>query len=126
MRERNALLVRLLAFAAGLGFITVIYKFPIVASYHGLSGLFVLSFVVLGSITFLLVVRSGKGSSITVPLLILIGVVVGTMVDVVLDTKEDRNLFPFEIILNCLFLSPILLAGWALGWFLKNRSSKAT
>ena len=125
MRERNAFLVRLLAFAAGLVYITVIYEFPIFASYHGLSGLFLLSFVVLGSITFVLVVRAGKGSSIAVPLLILIGVVVGTMADVVLDTKEDRNLFPIEIMLNCAFLAPILLTSSALGWFVKNRSSKA-
>ena len=86
-----------MAFAAGLEFITVIYRFPILAKYHGLSGLFVLSFVVLGPITFVLVVCSGKGSSIVVPLLILIGVVTGTMVDVVLDTKVDRNLFPILI-----------------------------
>jgi hypothetical protein len=125
MRERNALLVSLLAFAAGLEYITVIYRFPIIAKF-GLSSVFVSTFVILGPITFVLVVRSVKGSLIIVPLLVLIGVIVGIMVDVVLDTKVDRNIFPIEIIFWCIFLAPALLVTSALGWLLKYKPSKTT
>jgi hypothetical protein len=125
MRERHARLVRLLAFAAGLEFITVIYRFPILAGF-GLSGIFVLTFVVLGPITFVLVVCSGKGSLISVPLFVLIGVIVGIMVDVVLDTKVDRNIFPIEIIFWCIFLAPALVVTSTLTWLLEYKASKTT
>ena len=123
MRQRNVLLVRLLAFAVGLECITVIYRFPMLATF-GLSGVFVLTFVILGPITFVLIVRSGKGSLIIVPLFVLIGVIVGIMVDVVLDTKVDRNIFPIEIIFWCIFLAPALVVTSALSWLLKYKPSK--
>jgi hypothetical protein len=125
MQESKTFLLRLLALISGLVYVTVIYRFPIIGS-HGLSALFVLSFVVLGPVALALVVYSGKGSWIIVPPLVLLGAVIGIMIDVVLDTKVDRNLFPVEIVLWCVFLAPVLVASSALGWFLKNRASKTT
>ena len=90
---------------------------------HGLIALFALSVVVLGPVTVALVVCAGKGSWTTVPLLVFIGVVSGLMIDVVLDTKTDRNLFPLEIVFWSVFVTPILVASSALGKFLKNRIS---
>jgi len=122
MPESKTYLAKLLALAVGIEYITAICRFPIVGTF-GLSGLFPLSVVVLGSVTVALVVCGGKGSETIVPLLVFIGVVCGIMLDVVLDTKTDRNLFPLEIVFWTAFVTPILVTSSALGWFLKNRFS---
>jgi hypothetical protein len=120
MQEIKTLSLRLLALTAGLAYLTVIYRFPSVG-HHDLIAHLVLSFLVLGPVTVALVVYSGKGSWIAVPLLVLLGVVFGIMIDVVLDTKVDRNIFPVEIVFWCVFLAPVMIVSSALGWFLRNR-----
>jgi hypothetical protein len=122
LRPSNTYLLKLLALATGLTYVTVIYRFPVFGN-HGPIFLFVLSLVVLGPIAAALVVYAGKASWIIAPLLVFIGGVSGIMIDVVLDTKEDRNLFPLEIIVWTVVVIPILTMSSALGWFLKNRTS---
>jgi hypothetical protein len=122
MPESKTYLAKLLALVTGIEYMTTICRFPILGTY-GLSGLFPLSVVVLGSVTVALVVCAGKGSETIVPLLVFIGVVCGIMLDVVLDTKTDRNLFPLEIVFWTVFVTPILVTSSALGWFFKNRIS---
>ena len=46
------------------------------------------------------------------------------MIDVVLDTKVDRNLFPIEIILYSAMVTPAIVAGSLFGWFLKKKIAR--
>jgi heme/copper-type cytochrome/quinol oxidase subunit 4 len=110
--------MRLTALVSGALFVTICLRAP------GLNGegplLFVLLTVVaLLPVTSALVRYSARGIWFIAPL-VLIGVVVG-MIDVVLDTKEDRNLFPIEMIVACVLVTPSVVIGTALGWFLKKK-----
>src|SRR5258708_15786766 len=122
MTESKTWLAKLLALAAGIEYVTVVSRFPILG-ITSFSALIALSVLVLGPLTVALVICAGKASWLIVPLLVFIGVISGIMIDVVSDTKVDRNLFPIEIILLSVVVAPILVASSALGWFLKNRIS---
>jgi hypothetical protein len=108
--------MKLTALVSGAVFVTICLRTP---GVH--EGLFILlSLVILLPVTSALVRYSAQGSWFIAPL-VLIGVVVGIMIDVVLDTKEDRNLFPIEIIVACVLATPSVAIGTALGWFLKKK-----
>jgi hypothetical protein len=119
--ESKIYLLKLLALASGIEYVTVVDRLPQLG-IHGLSVLFALTLVVLGSTTVALVACAGKGSWIIVPLLVFIGVVSGIIIDASLDTKVDHNLFPLEMVFWSVFVTPILVASSALGWFLKNKT----
>jgi hypothetical protein len=120
MRIDRTLTMRLTALVSGAVFVTICLRTP---GVH--EGLFVLlSLVILLPVTTALVRYSARGSWFIAPL-VLIGVAVGIMVDVVLDTKEDRNLFPIEIIAACVLVTPSVVIGTALGWFLKRKIAYA-
>jgi uncharacterized membrane protein len=121
MAESKAYLAKLLALAAGIEYMTVVYKLPQLGN-HSLSVLFALTVVLLGSVTVALVVCAGKGSETIVPLLVFIGVASGITIEAFLDTKVDHNLFPLEIIFWSVFVAPTLAASSALGRFLKNKT----
>jgi hypothetical protein len=109
--------MRLTALVSGALFVTICLRMP------GVNGewLFVLlSLVILLPVTSALVRYAAQGSWFIAPL-VLIGVAIGIMIDVVLDTKEDRNLFPIEIIAGCVLVTPSVVIGTALGWFLKKK-----
>ena len=115
--------MRLMALVGGALFVTICLRVP-VASGGGPLRFVLLSLAILLPATLALVRYSGRDSWFIVPLVV-IGVVVGIMIDVALDTKEDRNLFPIEIVVACALVTPAVVTGAALGWFLKRKVARA-
>ncbi|HEY9158953.1 MAG TPA: hypothetical protein VIO10_13575 [Candidatus Binatus sp.] len=115
--------MRLTALVSGALFVTICLRMP-GASGGGPLRFFLLSLVVLLPVTLALVRYSRRDSWLIAPLVV-IGVVVGIMIDVALDTKEDRNLFPIEIVVACALATPPVVTGAALGWFLKKQVANA-
>ena len=109
----------LTAFVSGGLFVTICLRTPGVSG-GGPLRFVLLSFVVLMPVTLALVRYSRRDSWLIAPLVV-IGVVVGIMIDVALDTKEDRNLFPIEIVVACALATPPVVAGAALGWLVKKK-----
>jgi hypothetical protein len=124
VRNDRTMVVRVLALLGGVFFMTFCLRTPGIRDGEPLQ-FFLLSLVILVPLTSVLSARSERYPW-AIAQLILVGIVVGTMIDVVLDTKEDRNLFPLEIVLDCATVTPAIVAGSLLGWFLKNRTSKTT
>ena len=114
--------MRLTAFVSGALFVTICLRMP-GASGGGPLQFALLSLVILLPVTSVLVRCSARDSRFIAPLVVT-GVVVGIMIDVALD-KEDRNLFPIEIVVACALVIPPVIAGAALGKFLKKNAAGA-
>jgi hypothetical protein len=121
MKQNDRELVSgVLALAGGILFISLFLRVPEVGTPFRFL---ILSLLIPLPLTSLLWACAERLSWI-IPPLILVGVVVGTMIDVVLDTKVDRNLFPFEIILYSAMVTPAIVAGSLFGWFLKKKIAR--
>jgi hypothetical protein len=117
MRIDRTLTMRLTALVGGALFVAICWRMP---GVNGVGLFVLLSLVILLPVTSALVRYSARGIWFVAPL-VLIGVAIGIMIDVVLDTKEDRNLFPIEIIAAWVLVTPSVTIGTALGWFLKKK-----
>jgi hypothetical protein len=115
--------MKLAALVSGALFVTICLRMT-EASNGGPFRFVLLSLVILLPVTLALVRYSGRDSWFIAPLVV-IGVVVGIMIDVALDTKEDRNLFPIEIVAACALVTPSVVTGAVLGWYLKKKAAKA-
>ena len=123
MRIDRTLTMRLTALVSGTAFITVCQRMPGIKD-RGPLQFALLSVVILLPVTLALVRNSGRDSWLIAPLIV-IGVVIGIMIDVALDTKEDRNLFPIEIVVACVLIAPAVVSGAVLGRLLKKKAASA-
>jgi len=123
MRIDITSMMRLAGLVSGALFVTICLRMPGVSD-GGPFRFVLLSFVILLPITLALVRYSGRDSWFVAPLIV-IGVIVGIMTNVLLDTKEDRNLFPIEIVVACVLVTPSVVIGAALGSFLKKKVANA-
>jgi hypothetical protein len=120
MKENDrTLILRVLGLAGATLFITLCLRVPEVNSP---LRFLLISLVILLPLTSLVWAGSERNSWVIVPL-IFMGVVVGTMIDVVRDTK-DRNIFPIEIILYSAVVTPAIVAGSLFGWLLKKKIAR--
>lgn len=103
-------LMKLLAFPAGFSFVEIVYHLPPLP--YGPE--VVAAMLVLLLVSMALSVYSDRQPWLTVPLM-LGGILFGVIADVSLDTKVDRNLWPFEIIFMCATSAPGVILGTAVG-----------
>ena len=68
--------------------------------------------------------HSEWGSKISIPFFV-VGTAIGVLRDALTDTKEDRNLFPFEIIFWCAMFAIAMGFGKGLGAWWKKKMLKS-
>jgi len=105
-------LMKILAFAIGVLFVEMAYHLPPVP--FGMLSELALATLVLFPFSMALTAYSDRKPWSTV-LLMLGGVMFGVIVDVSLDTKVDRNLWPIEIVIVCAMAAPGVILGTAAG-----------
>jgi hypothetical protein len=115
--------LRMAAVCCGFVYVTLNLRVPYFINLNPSSGL-VLDLIALGPITFALASLSERHPLLVAPSA-LFGVALGVWIDVALDAR-DRNMFPIEVVFNCVWFSPGILAGSILGWwFGKHRQIRA-
>jgi hypothetical protein len=100
------------AVIVGAIYVTLCYRVPWLIDLRPLYH-FALSLVVLLPIS-LALVATARGPAWIVPLFVAVGISIGVITDVALD-KNDRNIFPIEILIWNGFLAPAVLGGAAIG-----------
>src|SRR5216684_927167 len=118
MQSNKPYFTRLLSLLTGAAYVTIFYKIPALGNV-GIVGVFAISALVMVPVTLALTAFPERKGWLLAPL-ILLGATIGIMVDVILDTKRDRNLFPLEIAFVWAVLCPAVVAGSTLGWWLRR------
>lgn len=127
MRLIKWILMRLGATVAGALYVTLCLR--IGQSPHGDASVAALELFLVFAVLLLAVAAfaglSEWGSKISIPFFV-IGAAIGVLRDALTDTKEDRNLFPFEIAFWCAMFAIAMGFGKELGaWWQKNTPKRS-
>jgi hypothetical protein len=126
MKLINGFLMRLGATLAGALYITLCLR--VGQSPHGDASTAALQLVLVFAVLLLAVAAlaglSEWGSKISIPFFV-IGTAIGVLRDALTDTKEDRNLFPFEIAFWCAVFAIAMGFGKELGAWWKKKMLKS-
>ena len=109
----RTLLMKILAFAIGALFVEIIYHLPSTLPF-GMLGELAVGTLVLFLVSLALSVYSDR-KPWSIVFLMLAGAVFGVVLDVSLDTKVDRNLWPIEIVIVCVTAAPGVILGTTVG-----------
>lgn len=126
MKLINAFLMRLGVAVAGMLYVTLCLR--VGQSPHGDASAAALQLVVVLAVLLLaaaaLAGLSEWGSKISIPFFV-IGTAIGVLRDALTDTKEDRNLFPIEVLIWCAMFAIAMGYGKELGAWWKKRMLKS-
>jgi hypothetical protein len=124
----KAVLMRLVATVAGAAYVTLCLRAGN-RSPTGSASAAVLYLALVFAVLLLAVAAvaglSELGSKISIPFFV-VGTAIGVLRDALTDTKEDRNLFPIEVLIWCAMFAIAMGFGKELGAWWKKKTLKSS